>query len=110
MEVPMVRLSMALLFAAAASSAFAQAGAPPKALTEARKKAADELNAMKGEMLKLGYKGEADDCDSILRKVAEPDKIINEKGMSTPYPGDDKLAELMKAWSELGERLSAIYK
>lgn len=103
----MVRAALFLLLAAA--SAFAQAAAPGKALQEARKKAAEELNTMKADMLKQGFKGEADDCDSILAKLLTPDKLINEKGMSTPYPGDDKLKDLMKAWAELGDRLKAIY-
>ena len=31
------------------------------------------------------YKGEVDDIDSILKKIAEPDKMMNDKD-GTPYP------------------------
>jgi hypothetical protein len=95
-----------------ASSVFAQGkpAAPNAPLLEARKKALEEIAKLKGAMAQLGYKGEMDDCDSITKKILEPSKSINDKGMGTPYPGDEKLVELMKAWGEAGDRLSAIYK
>jgi hypothetical protein len=108
----MTRAAFVILFlAAACSSSFAQAKTPPpnQPLMDARKKAAEEIGKMRASMDKAGYKGEVDDCDSILKKVLEPDKLINDKGIATPYPGDERLEELMKAWGEFGDKLAAIY-
>ena len=95
-----------------ASAAFAQgkAAAPNQPLLDARKSAIEELTKLRGSMAQLGCKGEVDDCDSVMKKILEPSKSINDKGMGTPYPGDEKLAELMKTWSDAGDRLSALYK
>lgn len=101
-------LALLLAFAAVLAPAAAQSKAPPNPLLDARKKAADELTKMQAEMTKLGYKGEIDDCGAILKRVLSPDASMP-MGTGTPYPGDDKFAELMKSWSELGGRLAAIY-
>ncbi|MBI2923226.1 MAG: hypothetical protein HYY18_19395 [Planctomycetes bacterium] len=106
----MIRTTALLLLTASCALAEGRAAAPPpKELLEARQKICEELVKFRAEMAKQGYKGEVDDIDSILKKIAEPDKMMNDKGMGTPYPGDDRLKELMKAWSDLGDRLAAIY-
>ncbi len=95
---------------ACAAAAFAQSSPPSAALVEARKKAVEELAAVRAEMARLGYKAEADDCVSIQKKVLDPDKPMPEKGGSTPYPGDEAFAALLQTWSDLGDRLAAIYR
>ncbi|MEK7468543.1 MAG: hypothetical protein AAB074_14120 [Planctomycetota bacterium] len=99
-----------LMLSASVALAQGRAAAPNQPLLDARKKAVEELTKLRGEMAQLGYKGEVDDCDSVIKKILEPSKSINDKGMGTPYPGDEKLAVLMKSWSDAGDRLSAIYK
>ncbi|MCC6739460.1 MAG: hypothetical protein IT452_10470 [Planctomycetia bacterium] len=99
------------LFLAVSSAAFAQ-GKPPSPdapLQEARKKALEELGKLRELMAKGGYKGEIDDCDSVVKRILEPGKEIKPAGVATPWPGEERHEEILKAWSESGDRLAAIY-
>ncbi|NUN48734.1 MAG: hypothetical protein HUU15_07905 [Candidatus Brocadiae bacterium] len=102
-------LPLLLLLASLASADGRGAAPPPPELTEARKKVYEEIQKLKASMAQQGYRAEIEDCDSILRKVLEPEKGLNEKGGGTPYPGDDRLKALIQEWSEFGDRVAAIY-
>ncbi|MCE9584517.1 MAG: hypothetical protein K8T20_18670 [Planctomycetes bacterium] len=108
----MARAAVAfLLFVALASPAFAQGKpAPPdQPLQEARKKSLEELGKLRELMAKSGYKGEVDDVDSTIKRIMEPEKAIKAAGLATAWPGDDKHEEILKAWSEAGDKLAAIF-
>ncbi len=99
------------LFLALAVPAFAQGKppAPDAPLQAARKQAAEEVGKLRELMAKNGFKGEVDDCDGVLKRIFEPDKEIKPAGIATAWPGDERHEELLKAWSEAGDKLAAIY-
>lgn len=102
-------LLVAWMFPSAALAEPARVGPPPPELTEARKLAVQEIEAFRVEMLKLGYKGEADDCTSILKIMMDPTKGGG-IGTGTDHPGEEKFAELMQKWSDFGNRLAGIFR
>lgn len=102
----MLRAAILLLVAA---PLLAQGKAPSKPLAEARRQASAALTEMKQQMAKKGMKGEVDDCDAILGKIALPHKGISMKGSGGAYPGDEAYEAALVAWSDLGKKLSEIY-
>lgn len=102
----MLRAAILLLVTA---PLLAQGKAPSKPLAEARRQASAALAEMKQQMAKTGMKGEAEDCDAILGKIALPHKGISMKGSGGGYPGDEAYEAVLVAWSDLGKKLAGVY-
>jgi hypothetical protein len=104
---------LALLLAAASTAGALQEKPPPpisKELLEARKKAIGELSKMRDAMTKKGLKAEIADCDTIMAKLWQPDKMMQQKGAFTPFPGEKEYDEVVTAWAEMGTTLAGIYR
>ncbi len=82
---------------------------PSKPLQELRKKSVEELEKMRAAMQKKGMRAEAGDAECIARKLQEPQKMMQEKGGATPFPGETPYEEVLGAWTELGTQLSQIH-
>lgn len=103
----MIRLLPFLLLA---TPLLAQGRGPSKTFLEARQKACVALAEMKQTMSRMGMKGEAADCDAIVAELCDPKKVLSVKGAGGPYPGDERYEEVLVAWTELGQKLAAIYE
>ena len=87
---------------------------PPRkedpASLDAKKEAAKRIEELAARMTKAGLKSEAMDCDSILRKLADPTKIMPERGGNSPWPGDENYTKILMDWTETGTALAGIFK